>query len=101
MTDRLIAVTGATGGVGGRVGRRLADAGARQRLLVRDIGRAPRLPGAEVARAHYEDPVAVQRALRGVHTLFLVSAHEHPDRVGLHTGTVDAALAAGVERIVY
>jgi len=101
MTDGLIAVTGATGGVGGRVARRLADAGQWQRLLVRDLGRAPRLAGAEVARASYDDPVAMRRALRGVHTLFLVSAHEHPDRVGLHTGTVDAAVDAGVERIVY
>ncbi|HEY8450784.1 MAG: NAD(P)H-binding protein [Micromonosporaceae bacterium] len=101
MTDRLIGVTGATGGVGGRVARRLADAGVRQRLLVRDLGRAPRLAGAEVARASYDDPAAMRRALRGVHTLFLVSAHEHPDRVGLHAGTVDAAVDAGVERIVY
>src|SRR5690606_14884108 len=101
MTDGLIAVTGATGGVGGRVARRLADAGQWQRLLVRDLGRAPRLAGAEVARASYDDPAAMRRALRGVHTLFLVSAHEHPDRVGLHTGTVDAAVDAGVERIVY
>src|SRR5690606_26016787 len=76
MTDGLIAVTGATGGVGGRVARRLADAGQWQRLLVRDLGRAPRLAGAEVARASYDDPVAMRRALRGVHTLFLVSAHE-------------------------
>jgi uncharacterized protein YbjT (DUF2867 family) len=31
-----VAVTGATGGLGGRVARRLADAGVRQRLVVRD-----------------------------------------------------------------
>src|SRR5690606_33091327 len=37
----------------------------------------------------------------GIATLFLVSAHEDPDRVGLHTRTVDAAVAAGVTRIVY
>ena len=34
-------------------------------------------------------------------TLFLVSAGEHPDRVSLHRSAVDAAAAAGVERVVY
>jgi uncharacterized protein YbjT (DUF2867 family) len=101
MTDALIAVTGATGGVGGRVARRLADAGVRQRLLVRDPDRAPRLPGAQIARASYDEPATVRDGVRGADTLFLVSAHEHPDRVGLHAGAVDAALACGVRRIVY
>jgi NAD(P)H dehydrogenase (quinone) len=43
MSD-LIAVTGATGVVGGRVARRLADLGVAQRLVVRDPARAPDLP---------------------------------------------------------
>lgn len=99
--DFLIAVTGATGGLGGRVARRLTDAGAAPRLLVRDPARAPALPGADVARASYDDPATVRAALAGVDTLLLVSASEHPDRVGLHRSTVDAALAASVTRIVY
>lgn len=99
--NKPVAVTGATGGVGGRVARRLAAAGVTQRLLVRDPARAPDLPGAEVARASYHEPETVRAALPGVRTLFLVSASEDPDRVGLHTGAVDAALAAGVTRIVY
>jgi uncharacterized protein YbjT (DUF2867 family) len=40
-------------------------------------------------------------ALRGVQTLFLVSGHFSDDRVGDHRSAVDAALDAGVERIVY
>jgi NAD(P)H dehydrogenase (quinone) len=95
------AVTGATGGLGGRVARRLAERGVAQRLVVRDPARAPELPGAAVAGAAYDDPAAMRRALRGVDTLLLVSASEHPDRVRLHTGAVDAAVEAGVERIVY
>jgi uncharacterized protein YbjT (DUF2867 family) len=99
--DLLIAVTGATGGLGGRVARRLAEAGAAQRLVVRDPNRAPTLPGAGVARASYDDPSTLRAALTGIDTLLFVSAGEHPDRVGLHRGAVDAAIEAGVRRIVY
>ena len=43
-----VGVTGATGRLGSRVAERLATQGVRQRLLVRDLARAPRLPGASV-----------------------------------------------------
>jgi uncharacterized protein YbjT (DUF2867 family) len=97
----LIGVCGATGQLGGRVARRLADAGIVQRLVVRDAGRAPRVPGAEVAEAEYGDPEAVRRALSGVETVLMVSASETPDRVGRHRAFVDAAVAAGVRHLVY
>lgn len=96
----VIAVTGSTGVVGGAVARGLAAAGQPIRLVVRDPSRAPQLPGAEIATATYGDP-AMQAALVGVQTLFLVSASEDANRVALHTATVDTAVAAGVERIVY
>src|SRR5215212_4110727 len=96
-TDGLIAVTGATGGLGGRVARR----GVAQRLVVRDPARAPELDGAEVAEATYGDGQAMRRALDGVATLLLVSASEAADRVKLHTTAVEAAVAAGVGRVVY
>jgi NAD(P)H dehydrogenase (quinone) len=96
-----LAVTGATGELGGRVARRLADRGVPQRLVVRDPTSAPELPGTEVVRAAYGDGEAMRRALDGVDTLLLVSASEDVDRVRLHTGAVDAAVAAGVQRIVY
>ncbi|HEY5202610.1 MAG TPA: SDR family oxidoreductase [Acidothermaceae bacterium] len=96
----VIAVTGSTGAVGGAVARGLAAAGLPIRLVVRDPSRAPQLPGAEVATATYGD-AAMEAALVGVQTLFLVSATEDANRVALHTATVDAAVAAGVERIVY
>lgn len=100
-SSELIAVTGATGGLGGRIARRLADRGITQRLVVRDYARAPELPGAGVTRAGYEDPALMLEALRGASTLLLVSATESPRRVALHTAAVDAAVAAGVGRIVY
>ncbi|HEX8134233.1 MAG TPA: SDR family oxidoreductase [Actinomycetes bacterium] len=96
-----LAVTGVTGGLGGRVARRLADRGVAQRLVVRDPARAPELPGAEVVRADYGDGAAMRRALDGAETLFFVSGSEALNRVELHTGAVDAAVAAGVQRIVY
>ncbi|WP_406497305.1 NAD(P)H-binding protein [Streptomyces sp. NBC_00846] len=98
----IVAVTGAGGAVGGRVAQRLVRAGVPVRLLGRDPARLPELPGAVAAPpAPYDDGKAMRRALAGAHTLFLVSAHESPDRVRQHTTAVDAAVAAGVERIVY
>jgi uncharacterized protein YbjT (DUF2867 family) len=96
----LIAVTGATGKIGGRVALSLAADGADLRLVVRDPTRAPDVR-AEVAQGEYGDGAAMRAAFDGVETLFLVSASEHPDRVRLHTTAVDAAVAAGVQRIVY
>ncbi|MCY1653609.1 SDR family oxidoreductase [Streptomyces sp. SL203] len=102
MISDLVAVTGASGAVGGRVAARLARTGVPVRLLGRDPARLPDLPGAVAAPpAAYGDGEAMRRALDGAHTLFLVSAHESPGRVTGHTTAVDAALAAGVERIVY
>jgi uncharacterized protein YbjT (DUF2867 family) len=96
----LIAVTGATGAIGGRVARSLARHGSTLRLIARDVRRAPSL-GVDVAQASYDDEQAMRRALDGVHTLFFVSASEDAHRVRLHTTVVDAAVAAGVERVVY
>jgi NAD(P)H dehydrogenase (quinone) len=97
----LIAVTGATGGLGGRVARRLAERGMSQRLVVRDLGRAPELAGAEAAAASYDDPERLRRAFQGARTLLMVSASEDPDRLRLHANVVEAATDAGVERVVY
>jgi len=96
-----ISVTGATGGLGGRVARELSARGVQQRLIVRDPARAPQLPGAEVAIASYEDSEAMARALDGTSTLFLVSGHEDPDRVSLHRKAIEGARLAGIDRIVY
>ena len=99
----MIAITGATGALGGRVATRLAAAGADLRLVVRDAGRAPHLPGAEIREnpAGYADGAGFTAALEGVHTLYLVSAAEAEDRLSQHYTAVDAAAAAGVQRIVY
>ncbi len=96
-----VAVSGATGAVGGWVAARLANLGHGQRLIARDTRRAPDLPGAEVAEASYDNPQAMRRALDGIQTFFMVSGSEAFDRVQQHIATVDAAVEAGVKRIVY
>lgn len=97
-----IAVTGSTGALGGRVAARLAERGLDQRLVVREAARAPRLHGAEVAvAAGYHDHAGMVAALRGAGTLFLVSGRESATRVDEHRTAIDAAVEAGVQRIVY
>jgi uncharacterized protein YbjT (DUF2867 family) len=100
----VIAVTGATGALGRRVADRLAAAGAAPlRLVVRDADRAPHVPGAEVVAnpGGFSDPAGLRAALSGVDTVYLVSAAEHENRLQQHFDAVDAAVAAGVQRIVY
>ncbi len=101
MSGGIVAVTGATGRLGGRVARRLSDRGVAARLVVRDPARAPRLPHTHAAPAAYSDGRAMRRALDGVATLFLVSATEGLNRTVEHRQAVDAAAEAGVRHLVY
>jgi uncharacterized protein YbjT (DUF2867 family) len=90
----MIAVTGATGEVGRRVAARLEN----PLLVVRDPSRAP--AGARVASS-YGALDEMTAALRGADTVFLIPAAESADRVEQHMTAVDAAVAAGVRRLVY
>lgn len=101
LTPAAIAVTGATGVVGGHVARLLSEAGITPRLLVRDPARAPKIRGAQVFAAPYADTAAVRESLSGVDTVFMVSAAESADRVDQHRSFIDAAAAAGVQQVVY
>jgi len=96
----MIALTGVTGAVGGRVAALLADQPLR--MLVRDPSRAPRIDGAEVVAFDYSDSQdALVDALDGVDTLFMVSAAESADRRLQHRNVVAAAELAEVGHIVY
>lgn len=99
--SRPLGVTGSTGRLGGRVARRLEQAGVPQRLLVRDPARAPQLRESTVHRGDYGDGAAVTAALEGVDTVFMVSAAESPDRLDQHRTFLDAAQRAGVRHVVY
>ena len=96
-----IGVFGSTGSLGGMVAARLAALGVRQRLVVREAARAPRLDHAQVAEASYMDRSAMVSALHGISTVFFVSGRESADRLLHHRAAVDALLEAGVERVVY
>lgn len=97
-----IAILGASGYIGSHVARALADAGVRQRLIARDAHRLPSVPHGETAVVtSYGDTLGMRNTLQTVQTVFLISARESLDRVEQHKTAVDAAVAAGVERIVY
>lgn len=95
-----VAVTGATGTVGGMVARLLSADAVSSRLLVRDPSRAPQLPHTEVVEAEYGGN-ACRAALDGVDTALLVSAHESSDRVEVHRAFIQAAIDAGIRQVVY
>ena len=92
----MLALTGATGALGGRVATALSN--LQPRLLVRDPSRAPR-GFDQVAACRYDAPSP--EALSGVTTLFMVSGAESATRREEHRAMIAAAAAAGVEHLVY
>jgi nucleoside-diphosphate-sugar epimerase len=103
-----IAVTGGTGYVGGAFVARCLAAGASVRVLVRDPQAA--LPdGVERATIDLAQPTALERHLHGVDVLVHCAAEQRsPSRarhrlvnVGGTRALVEAAIAAGVRRVVH
>jgi dihydroflavonol-4-reductase len=109
----LALVTGASGFVGSAVARVLQARGLRLRLLARATSPRGNLDAldAEVAIGDMADPVAMAAAMKDVRYLFHVAADyrlwaRDPEQIVRNnlTGTrtvMQAALAAGVERVVY
>lgn len=114
MTDHpIILVTGVSGFVGSAVARRLAGSGARVRGLARASSSRTNLadfPG-ELVEGDARDAAAMARAMAGVTQLYHVAADYRiwaPDpeeivrnNLASTRAVMEAALAAGVERIVY
>jgi NAD(P)H dehydrogenase (quinone) len=71
--------------------------------LARDEVKAAGLKalGVQVRQADYEDPVSLEKALRGVDRLLLVSSSAVGKRFAQHKAAIDAAKTAGVKLIVY
>ena len=103
----LILVTGITGNQGGAVARELERRGFPVRGLSRDIEKAESIAltesGIEMVQGDFNDPESVRRAAEGVHGLFLVlpQTWQAEEEVRMGTDTIDAAIAAGVQHLVY
>jgi NAD(P)H dehydrogenase (quinone) len=101
-----IVVTGATGHLGHLIVEALLRDGVAPSEIVaggRNLAKLDDLAsrGVRVARLDYDDPATLTAALEGADTLMLVSASEPGKRVPQHRAAIDAAVAAGVKRIVY
>ena len=96
-----VLVTGATGNVGAHVVRALRERGVAVRAFVRDRDRAAHMLGedVELAVGDFGDRDSLERALRGTQRLFLACGNA-PAQVEHECAAIDAAAAAGVERVV-
>ena len=96
-----LAITGASGNIGGMVARHLNTRRLPLILPLRNPAKAPDLPNCEARRFAYGDLELAKQALNRVDVLFMVSAAESPTREQEHLTLVQAALEAGVKHIVY
>src|SRR3954468_9545791 len=97
------AVTGTTGHLGPLVVRELLARGVPAADVVA-LARTPEKAadlGVPVRRADYSDTATLPEALAGVDVLLLVSGSEVGRRVAQHTAVIEAAKAAGVQRVAY
>jgi len=97
-----IAITGATGQLGRLVVEKLKEKVPASEIVA--LARTPEKAsglGVESREADYERPETLERALRGVDTLLLVSSNEVGKRAAQHRNVIEAAKKAGVKRVVY
>jgi uncharacterized protein YbjT (DUF2867 family) len=101
-------VTGAFGYSGAVIARDLLAAGHRVRTLTGHPGRAPAGTPVDVRPLDFADPGALERDLRGVHTLYNTYWIRFPRGGATHYTAVansrvlfDAAARAGVRRVVH
>jgi uncharacterized protein YbjT (DUF2867 family) len=102
----MIIITGATGKLGSRIVDRLLDRVPADQvgISVRDPGRAADLAarGVRARRGDFTDPGSLADAFESATQVLVVSASETGDRaVAQHVAAIEAARAAGAERVVY
>jgi NAD(P)H dehydrogenase (quinone) len=101
----MIAITGASGQLGRLViAELLATVPAAQIVaLVRTPSKVADLAalGVVVRQADYNEPAALQAALRGVDKLLLISSSEIGQRAAQHGHVIEAAQGAGVKLLAY
>lgn len=102
----MIIITGATGALNGVTVDHLLERIPAQEVVVavRDPAKAQRFAdrGVAVRRGNYDTPDSLPAAFDGADQLLLVSSNDPTaDAVSLHGAAIDAAVAAGVGRILY
>ncbi len=102
----MIIITGATGALNGATVDHLLDRVPADEIVVavRDVAKAHRLAerGVTVRYGDYADPESLPAAFAGADQLLLVSSSDpRVDAVSLHRTAIDAAVQAGVGRILY
>ncbi|GGF37235.1 SDR family oxidoreductase [Williamsia phyllosphaerae] len=102
----MIVITGATGALNGATVDHLLERVPATEISVvaRDVSRAQRFAdlGIAVRRGDYADPASLPGAFEGADQLLLVSSNDRQaDTVALHRNAVEAAVTAGVGRILY
>jgi len=102
----MIIVTGATGALNGATVDHLLERVPASKIVVavRDVAKAHRFAdlGIEVRHGDYSDAASLPAAFDGADQLLLVSSSDpYADAVALHRAAIDAAVTAGVGRILY
>lgn len=102
----MIVITGATGALNGATVDHLLERMPTSEIAVavRDVARAERFAarGVQVRHGDYADPASLPGAFAGADQLLLVSSSDPTaDAVALHRAAIDAAVSAGVGRILY
>jgi len=97
----MIAVVGATGNTGRAVVKELKKLGQDPICVVRNADKAREVlgPDAKTAVAELTDRAALEKALQGVASVFVVTGH-NPQMVEQQNNVLDAALQAGVKYLV-
>ena len=98
----MILITGSTGKTGGEVARRLAAASIPFRALIRNPDKAGPIEalGAEIVIGDIADQATLALAFDGVDKAFLVLGNDEEQLI-LEKQFTDAAVAAGVQHLVY
>jgi uncharacterized protein YbjT (DUF2867 family) len=94
-----VAIIGSTGQNAAAWADAFITAGFTVRNLVRFPERLSHRPGRQSARLDLDDSSAFQPALKGIHTLGLITPSD-PNQVKREIGLIEAAKKAGVQRII-
>lgn len=97
--EKIIAVAGANGALGGRIVTELVRLGTKPRALVRK-GSTASFPGAETVVVDYNDPASLLSACRGAHCVVSALSGLREVIVDAQTSLLTAALDAGVSRFI-